>query len=170
MVTGIDIHAATPAGAGAIGALLVDAFGGPVEKELVAELRLSGDLLLERIAVELDEVVGHVACCRLQGSWGDGIAIAALAPLAVRADRRQRGIGAALVGAALGELRAGGCDIVLVLGDPDFYARFGFSPAADFGLRTPYDGLYQHALALSARGRAVRGLRVSYPGAFVAVD
>ncbi len=96
----------------------------------------------------------------------EGRRIVALAPLAVAAAWRRRGVGAALVRASLEELRASGCDLVLVLGDPAYYGRFGFEPAADLALRTPYDGPHQQALALSECGRAARGLQVIYPDAF----
>lgn len=98
------------------------------------------------------------------------VRVVALAPLSVAADRRRKGIGSALVRTSLEVLRDRRCDLVLVLGDPAYYGRFGFVPAADFSLRTPYDGPYQQTLALSERGRAARGLRVTYPEAFAGVD
>jgi putative acetyltransferase len=55
--------------------------------------------------------------------------VLALAPLAVAADARRRGLGAALVRAGLVATRDAGAIAVLVLGDPAYYARFGFAPA-----------------------------------------
>jgi predicted N-acetyltransferase YhbS len=96
--------------------------------------------------------------------------IVVLAPLSVSTEWRRRGIGAALVRASLEELRTSGCDLVLVLGDPAYYGRFGFVPAAEFCLRTPYDGPHQQALPLTERGRTARGLRVTYPAAFAGLE
>jgi predicted N-acetyltransferase YhbS len=50
-----------------------------------------------------------------------------LGPLAVASDRRNRGIGTALVRRALSEGRQRGHGIVLLVGDASYYRRFGFS-------------------------------------------
>ena len=50
-----------------------------------------------------------------------------LGPLAVASDRRNRGVGTALVQRALSEAQRRGHAIVLLVGDASYYARFGFS-------------------------------------------
>ena len=52
-------------------------------------------------------------------------------------------------------------------GHPAYYRRFGFSPDAR-ALRTPWDGPYMQALALTPRGREIAG-PVAYPPAFAAL-
>jgi putative acetyltransferase len=54
---------------------------------------------------------------------------------------------------------------VLVLGEPAYYGRFGFAAEDAAGLKTPYDGPYLQALALTEEGRHARG-PVQYPSAF----
>jgi putative acetyltransferase len=58
------------------------------------------------------------------------------------------GIGAGLIEAALGIARATGEEIVFVLGEPDYYRRFGFSAEAAAPFASPYAGPYFMALAL----------------------
>jgi putative acetyltransferase len=90
---------------------------------------------------------------------------AALAPVAVLPAVQKRGIGTALIREALGRLAATRLDLVLVLGDPAYYGRFGFTVGGAAGLSSRYDGPYLQALALSEAGRAARG-RVVYAPAF----
>ena len=95
------------------------------EAKIVDQLRADGDLSLSLIACEDGVVTGHVALSpvrigdRTTGWFG-------LGPLSVQPGRQRRGIGIALVKGALDWLcanRAAGCVLV---GDPGYYARFGF--------------------------------------------
>jgi putative acetyltransferase len=58
-----------------------------------------------------------------------------------------------------------GHDLIVVLGEPHYYGRFGFTPRLAEKLKTPYDGPYLQALALSDKGKAAHG-SVSYARAF----
>ena len=62
-----------------------------------------------------------------------------LAPLAVDEGWRRRGVGTALVRAGLDACRELDIDAVSVLGDPAYYGRFGFTPAAERGIDCEYD-------------------------------
>ena len=113
---------------------------------------------------ELQGVVGHVAFSRLELSASPVRAVA-LAPVAVLPAVQRSGIGTGLVREGLHGLAASGEDLVLVVGDPAYYRRFGFSPEHARGLTTPYDGPYLQALALAEAGREARG-PVRYSPAF----
>ena len=76
-----------------------------------------------------------VASPRAAGPIAAGLG---LAPLAVLPSEQRRGIGAALVRAGLDACRACGCRFVVVLGDPAYYARFGFRRASDLGVANEY--------------------------------
>lgn len=115
-----------------IAALNRMAFGGTDEADLVARLRADGDLPLSLVAEAGGVILGHVALSPLRAA---GPALA-LAPLAVHPAVQGRGIGTALVRAALD---AFGDHSVVVLGDPAYYRRFGFAPA---DLQSPYAGPY----------------------------
>ena len=69
-----------------------------------------------------------------------GIVGAGLAPVAVLAAHRRRGVAAELVRAGLDAARTAGFSWAVVLGEPAYYARFGFRPAADFGMSDEYGG------------------------------
>ena len=62
-------------------------------------------------------------------------------------------------------LRNQSYDLVVVLGEPHYYGRFGFEPKLAERLKTPYDGPYLQALALSDKGNGAYG-PVAYARAF----
>ena len=110
------------------------AFGGPVEADIVDALRGSaGSLSL--VAIVDDRIAGHIffTPVSIDGIAPHGAAVG-LAPLAVLPERQKLGIGSALVRAGLDACRARGCGIVVVLGHPEYYPRFGFVPASTAGL------------------------------------
>lgn len=157
-----------PGDEGAIGEVVAAAFGRVQEAELVTRLRDSGDLVLSLVA-EDNGIIGHVAFSRLwiqhDGKRAGGIS---LAPVAVLPERQHRGVGRALIGAGHLQLKARGEKIVLVLGDPGYYRRFGFShqPASAFGCA--YQGSELQALRLSADAPASG--EVIYSPAFAALS
>ncbi len=94
------------------------------EAEIVARLRADGALLLSLVAEE-DGIAGHVAAS--PASVGGAAGWAAIAPVSVRPDVQRRGIGSALMRAAVERLRAAGLQGAVIVGDPDYYGRFGFT-------------------------------------------
>ena len=95
------------------------------ESFIVNALRRNKQLTVSLVAVENDEIVGHVAISPVRISSG-ATGWYGLGPISVRPDRQNKGIGSALMNAALAELkRLGGAGCVL-LGDPGYYRRFGF--------------------------------------------
>lgn len=112
----------------AIAAVLSSAFGGDVETRLVARLRETQETALALVAEADEEIVGHIAFARAVVDSGTGqIAIAWLAPLAVAPHRHGRGIGSALVTAGLDGCHSLGFKHTIVLGEPGYYRRFGYS-------------------------------------------
>jgi len=150
----------------AIRALLEDAFGGSAEAVLVERLRASGEMVLALVAVASpDAVVGFIAFVRLKIETADGSrAGIALAPLAVGKAHQRRGIGSALVREGIARLVASHEEIVLVLGDPAFYERFGFSVEEASAFTSRYQGPHLMALALTAT--APNAGKLHYPAAF----
>ncbi len=132
----------TGADADAVRVLLDAAFGVPagaehaVEAVLLDGLRRDGDLLPELTFVaEVDEeVVGCVVCSRAVMGPGPSVG---LGPLAVRPDLQGGGIGSALVAAVLATAEQRGEPSVVLLGDPGYYAAFGFETAAAHGIGSP---------------------------------
>lgn len=151
----------------AVGVVHRRAFGRDDEARLVDALRAGGHGRVSLVAVEHDAVVGHVLLSAVAiAAAGGAVAGLALAPLAVLPERQRRGIGSALVREALGVARAEGHRVVLVLGDPAFYARFGFSVARAAALRTPYPRDAFQALELVPGALAAVAGTVVYPAPF----
>jgi putative acetyltransferase len=94
----------------------------PIVRDLLAET----DGVVSLVATSDSQVAGHVIFTRC-GVDGTALKAALLAPLAVAPAWQRRGIGSALVRAGVEKLEDAGTDIVLVLGDPAYYARFGFA-------------------------------------------
>ena len=131
-----EIRPETPADFPAIHALVAACFPTPAEARLIDALRAAGRLSLSLVAVEDGQVVGHIGFSPMTGLDG-GLG---LAPLAVHAGHRRRGIGAQLTRAGLAACAELGARIVVVLGDPAYYGRFGFAPASRWGLIGEYGG------------------------------
>ncbi|WP_342303369.1 N-acetyltransferase [Burkholderia pseudomallei] len=121
--------------AAALARVIVAAFadepqGGQFERRIVDALRADGRLSVSLVAVRDGRHVGHVAFSPVAiGAGGEGWH--GLAPLAVWPGCQRQGIGAALVRAGLDALRRAGARGCVVLGEPAYYARFGFGPAGD---------------------------------------
>lgn len=153
----------------AIGEIVAAAFGQRLEAELVARLRSDGDLVLSLVAEADGVVAGHVAFSRLwierEGVRAPGIS---LAPVAVLPAQQREGIGRALIGAGHLRLKVLGETIVFVLGDPDYYKRFGFSREIAKAFDCVYQGDYLQALRLSPDAPAAG--QVVYAPAFAALE
>ncbi len=122
------------------------AFRGPAEAELVDAVRASAGFVpeLSLVAVAVDgSVLGHILVSQVEfhpdGPDSERYEVLALAPLAVLPPHWDRGIGSALTTTALSVADLRDEPFVAVLGAPSFYGRFGFSPAVDAGVRSPYD-------------------------------
>lgn len=92
-----------------------------------------------------------------------------LAPLAVLADRRRRGIAALLIRDGVARAQTSGWASVFVLGDSAYYNRFGFCARLAEGYSSPYAGPHLMALALRADGLAERTGELRHPQAFSAL-
>ncbi|MEQ9617199.1 MAG: N-acetyltransferase [Phycisphaerales bacterium] len=143
------------------------AFEGPVEAALVDRLRAVCPDALSIVAEVKGDVVGHILFTPVTIAGRDTGA-AGLAPMAVLPEHQRRGIGAALVGSGLEALRARGCPLVVVLGHPAYYPRFGFRPASELGLRCQWEGVPDGVfMAMRLDDTADAGTGVArYHGAF----
>lgn len=133
-----NIRKEVPADISAIEAVTVAAFrsaehSSGTEQHIVAALRDAGQLVVSLVAEDDGEVVGHVAASPV--SISDGTANwYGLGPVSVVPERQDQGLGGLLVTSALRELRTLGAAGCVVLGEPSYYARFGFRPDPDLVL------------------------------------
>ena len=98
---------------------------GHNEQHIVNALRRAGKLAVSLVAEVDDSVIGHVAISPV--SISDGAAgWFGLGPVSVLPEHQRRGVGAQLVGEALRVLCERGASGCVVLGEPEYYGRFGF--------------------------------------------
>ena len=119
----------------------LQAFGQDGEARLVNALREDGDYdhELSLVAVSGDRIIGHILFppITIVSDTAETAALA-LAPLAVHQDFQCLGIGAALIEEGLKECQRLGHRIVIVVGHPTYYPKFGFTIARDFGIHAPF--------------------------------
>ncbi|CFQ44775.1 GNAT family N-acetyltransferase [Yersinia bercovieri] len=134
------IRVEIPVDAPGIDALLCHSFESNDEAELVQQLREDGLLTLGIVATD-DEggVVGYAAFSPVEVG-GEDRQWVALAPLAVDESLRRQGLAEKLVYEGLDSLNEFGYAAVVVLGDPAYYQRFGFVPAARHQLSCRWPG------------------------------
>lgn len=115
------------------------AFATAGESELVRELLAdpTAGPLINLLAFEDERPVGHILVTRA-AIEGHDVRAMILAPLAVVPDMQGRGVGSELARAALAQAGEMGIQLVLVLGHPGYYPRFGFTPAGVHGIDAPY--------------------------------
>lgn len=128
----MKIRSCDPGDHAGVDAVLKSAFPTAAEAQLVVTLRAADADTLELVAEDKDQVIGTVmfspvTAIAANGSQAYGIG---LGPVAVDPGRQGQGIGAALIVAGLDYLRTLGVPWCVVLGEPDYYTRFGFAPAA----------------------------------------
>jgi putative acetyltransferase len=134
----VSVHPERPGDAAAIHAVHAASFPTDLEARLVGLLRAAGRLPVSLVAEVGGAVVGHIAFSPVTAA--SGAAGAGLAPVAVTAPHRRHRIAAALVRVGLEACRTAGFGWAVVMGEPAYYSRFGFRPAAEFGLIDEYGG------------------------------
>jgi putative acetyltransferase len=144
------------------------AFGQPDEARLVQALRSSSAFIpeLSLVAVEDERIVGHILFSRIAVRSGTTTHQAlALAPIAVLPTRQRVGIGSSLVRRGLLEARQLGHRVVIVVGHPEYYPRFGFVPCEPLGVRSPFAVSPRAFMLLELEPNALAGVRgeVEYP-------
>ncbi|GBE44338.1 hypothetical protein BMS3Bbin10_02429 [bacterium BMS3Bbin10] len=145
------------------------AFGQEDEVALVAALKKNSELLLSLIAEADGRIAGHIGFARgWVQSEGGRTAFAWLVPLSVTPDHQKRGIGTALVNAGLERCREKGFAHAIVVGDPAYYGRFGFTGEGAEDLVSRWSGALL-AAPLSQTPARLRG-RVIEPAAFEGLE
>ena len=132
------IRPEVPADEEAISAVITEAFlraehSGGNEAKIVEGLRETGSLTVSLVAIEDERIVGHIAFSPVTID-GQSCGWFGLGPVASVASRQRQGIGRALVEAGLDLLRSQGASGCVVLGEPAYYGRFGFTADPDLRL------------------------------------
>jgi putative acetyltransferase len=146
------------------------------EARLVGLIRDSEQFIpeLSLAAIKGDgEVIGHILFSIINLVTEQGtVPTLGLAPMAVKPDYQNNGIGSALVKEGIKASKALGYEHIFVLGHPNFYPRFGFSPSSQFGILSPFPVPDEIFMALEIEKGSLSGLqgKIEYPPAFNAVS
>ena len=112
----------------------MSAFPTPAEADLVDQLRLDGDAIISLVAVDGNDVMGHVLFSTMTAPFK----ALGLAPVSVESGMRRRGIAARLIEEGIRDAKSAGWEAIFVLGDPAYYQRFGFSAKEAELFNSPY--------------------------------
>lgn len=153
-----------PGDASQIRDLLETSFPGFGEAILVDRLRSDGDILLSLAAEDQGVVIGYIAFSRLIIEGEDQpFHAAALAPLAVYPEYQQQGVATRLIREGHACLAAMGVTLSVVLGEPGYYGRFGYTNRRAAQFESEYQSPFLMALSF---GAAPWEGRLVYPAAF----
>lgn len=164
----IAIRRESPTDFASVRSLHHEAFQSDLEGKLVDELRTCDARCISLVAEDDGRVVGHILVSSVTIlTDAKSIRVQSLAPMGVLPAWQRKGIGSQLVQAALDECGRQGETIVVVLGHPDFYPRFGFSATLAEPLESPF-GSGPAWMALELVPGALSGIvgRVQYPAPF----
>ena len=137
---------------------------------LVERIRASENFVpeLALVAEDASGVIAHVMLSRVGVENELRRGILCLSPMSVHPDRQRRGIGAALIRAALARAEAAGEPAVILEGIPDYYPRFGFERARPLGFVPPDSSIPDAAFMVKRLPEYEAALagRIMYPAAF----
>ena len=142
----VTIRLETAGDIAGVRAVNLAAFEQAIEADLVDRIRSSNNRSISIVALDSDTVVGHIFFTPATIQSGKNpVAGMALGPMAVLPDYQRKGIGSSLVELGIALLRRRKCPYVIVLGHPNYYNKFGFTPAASRGLECPWENVPKEA-------------------------
>jgi len=168
----MDIRCESLSDYAAIAEVNILAFGQVNEAKLVEEIRCSQGYIpeLSLVAVVDNVIVGHILFSYIDLIGEESLQVLGLAPLAVIPQFQKRGIGSALVEAGLEKADAIKEALVIVLGHPHFYTRFGFEPSVNYKILSPFPVPEDVFMVKPLQNYQERYQgKVVYPPAFLAV-
>lgn len=166
----LQIHPVDPEKSSQVAELLDAAFEGEAESRLVAALRADESSWIPELSMGAfveNELVGYALLSRV--TIGEAATPAlSFAPLAVDPQHQRLGIGSFLTAALLAAARHHGEKVVVVLGHPEYYPRFGFVPAHERGIICPWNVPADAWMMLELDEGPADGVSgvVAYPSAF----
>jgi putative acetyltransferase len=133
------------------------AFGQEQEAMIVDKLRENCKSILSLVAVTEDQIVGHIlfSPAVIKGENEKHVG-SGLAPLAVLPEYQRQGIGSGLVQTGVARIRDSGCPYIIVLGYPEYYARFGFEPASRYEISSEWKVPDEAFMILMLNRRAMK--------------
>lgn len=154
----MEVRAEKPENVEAVRKINVAAFGRSNEADLVDRLRGIASTF-SFVAVESEQIVGHIffSPVEIEGECVDDLLMLGLAPVAVLPNYQRQGIGSLLIRYGLAECDRLGVKALVVLGDPEYYSRFGFTTAKEKKLGCEYTVPDEAFMVLELESRALEG-------------
>ena len=142
----IEVRHEQPQDVDAVRALNQIAFGQASEASIVDAIRAVCSDLISLVAVDEGQIVGHIFFSPVSVSGESGtVQGMGLGPMAILPEFQRQGIGSTLVQAGIDAVKEKGAPFIVVVGHPEYYPRFGFSPASRHGLAPQWDGIPDEA-------------------------
>ncbi len=138
-------------------AINIAAFDTSAEADLVEALRHQARPFVSLVAEQDGAVVGHIMFSPVSLTGHPDLKVMGLGPMSVVPAYQNKGVGSALVRAGLDECRNLDVAAVVVLGHPEYYPRFGFSPASRFEIGSEYDVPDEVFMAIELQPNALGG-------------
>lgn len=141
------------------------------EQFLVEILRKSNAFIpeLSLVAVMNNKIVGHILLTKLKIHSDKGeMQSLALAPVSVHPDYQRKGIGGMLINKAHSIAKSIGYQSVILVGHPDYYPRFGYKNACEFGISFPFDVPEEACMAVELVENGLKNANgvIEYPKEF----
>jgi putative acetyltransferase len=147
-----------PADHDAVHYVVARAFGQEVEAEMVDKLRDGRMAVVSLVAVVDNSIVGHILFSPVTIEPEiENFKALVLAPVSVLPEYQDKGIGAQLITAGLEECRRLGYGAIFLVGQPEYYPRFGFVPAAENSIRCEFEVPEQAWMVLELKPDTLSG-------------
>ena len=135
-----------------------EAFGGQNEADIIEKLRSRQAFTLSLVATRTDKVIGHILFSPVTiESESESYAALGLGPVAVLPPYQNKGIGSQLVRTGIEICRKAGHEVIVLVGHPTYYPRFGFLRASTYDLKCEYDVPDEAFMALELHQSALEG-------------
>ena len=144
--------------------LIHSAFGNRAESDLVKQLISDGDVLINLLVESSNIIIGNVVVSKITMEPDLGLFCGGVAPVSVLPDQQSSGVGSKLMTAAINESKKMGMDALFLLGDPNYYKRFGFVVST---LKNDYSVENFQELALTEDCLVNIKSKVTYANAFL---
>ena len=144
--------------------LIHSSFSNKAESDLVKQLISDGDMLINLVVESSDTIIGNVVVSQITMEPDIGLFCGGVAPLSVLPDQQFSEVGSRLMEEAINESRKLGIDALFLLGDPNYYKRFGFTVSK---LKNDYSFENLQELALTEDCLVNIKSKVTYANAFL---
>ena len=106
--------------------LIHAAFGNKAESDLVKQLISDGDVLINLVVESSETIIGNIVVSKITMEPDVGLFCGGVAPVSVLPDQQSSGVGSKLMAVVINKSKKMGIDSLFLLGDPNYYKRFGF--------------------------------------------